>query len=228
MKLNIPPLNNLISGSPARILILVTCIIFMASGAVNNGFSWFYPAAPFAIVFVFQLRNFSKIHASLFVILAIIICLPLAWNHPKNSLLYPSLNAKAVFQTGWGYHQLSDTKHYSLVPPKFVASSRQHETIQPEFYVKSLVLFENPKQMHLAEMKESHPDFGTSLWAVFEDAEGNLYSVSENNLIEDIREGTIISKDLQTVKNLQSRWTWYLGNLMYWPIFPLLIPSIFK
>ncbi len=86
--------------------------------------------------------------------------------------------------------------------------------------------------MRMAKMSVSHADFGTELKPIFEDANGNLFSIFADNLIEEIQKGTIESNDLQGVENLQSLWTRCLGNLMYWPLILMIIissvMSIFK
>lgn len=225
MKRIISFLKKTFSCSSKNIFILIISIVFISGGAVNNGFSWFVPAIPFAVIFVLQLRYFSKKQTIWIVISMIVVCMPLAWNHSKNNILYPYLNTEVRFNSGWGYHQFYDSKYYSLVSPENISSSRKHEVLQPKFYSQTLVLLEDSIPMHMSKMSVSHADFGTSLIPVFEDANENLFSIYAVNLIDGIQKGTIESNDLQAVENLQSLLTRCLGNLMYWPLIPIIILS---
>jgi len=236
------PINNLpqsFSGTWINISLLALSILFMAGGAVNNGFTWFLLAIPFVILFFIQLRYFSKIQVAGILIVVIVILIPLGWNHPENRLLYPYLGAVAEFQQGWGYEQFSDSKYFSLVSPESVPFSRKFAASQPEFFTLKLVMLDGPVVMTMVRVGASHPDFSTVLRPIFKDSKGDLFSVNSDRLLEGIENGTVISDDLQNVKSLptgglnqgefkilQSRWSWLLGNLMYGPLFPFIIISL--
>ena len=109
-----------------------------------------------------------------------------------------------------------------LFSPERISSSREHDKSPPEFYI-----FEEAIQMHMVKMSVSHAELGTELKPIFFFFYRNLFSIFADNLIEAIKKGTIKSNDLQGVEDLQSLWTRCLGNLMYWPLIPMIILSLF-
>ncbi|MBX7158642.1 MAG: hypothetical protein K1X66_09690, partial [Verrucomicrobiae bacterium] len=162
--------------------LLIISILFIASGAINNGMNWFLPALPFFVIFTFQLRKLTEKEAFVVRWFVLIICIIFGWNHPKNKLLYPCVGAEIIILQEFG---------------------------QP-ISMKIVKVIGNPNLFT--------PFDGFT--AVFEngDVRGICDRMGEDELFENLAKGKIISSDLQGVKTLQSKWSEYLGNLMYWPM----------
>ncbi len=221
-------------GTWVNILLLSISIVFMAGGAVNNGFSGFFFAIPFMILFLFQLRHFTLIQVMGILCLVLVLLIPLRWNQPENKLLYPYLGSVVEFQKEWGYEHYEDSHYTSLVPPKYAATSFDDEGRLLDIPTATR---DTPTTMRMVRMEVSTADFGMQLKPIFEDSQGQRFSVYSRELFEGIDEGNVVSNDLKKVNRkpvllggftensdpLQSRWSQYLGNLMYWPMAPVII-----
>lgn len=94
-------------------------------------------------------------------------------------------------------------------------------------YTKHAQRFELPMTLTMSEVHVGHPNLGTQLEPIFIDKENQQYQSPNHRLLRTIKKGRIISKDLAEVSDLQSRWSWSLGILMAWPIFPILMATAF-
>ena len=205
-----------------NILTIIVSIIFIAGGSINRGFSGFFWAIPFVVIFYKKLKHYTKYQQIILVAILLFVCVPLGWNKTNNTMLYPYIGSQAVFVAGWGYVQYSDSKYYSLLSPER-AKNFEIGKYDQDFYSKPLATIDSALTMKMVEMDYSFADFGHQLIPVFVDSDGNKYKIYSRNFIEEIERGTIRSDDLEGVENFQSQWTEFLQNLMYWPMLPIIL-----
>lgn len=186
-------------------------MLFLAGGAANNGFMWFFPATPFLLLFVLGLHKLSFQESCLVTLLLSVICIVLGWNHPENKLIYPYLGAEITF---------TKESHVNVA----LAKINDNEIDYP----LELKLEELPKTMKLVKVVTNRQGFTTELQAILEDENKNRNLMDEDWLLQSLAEGRIVSSNLHEVKNLQSRWSKNLGNLMYWPCIIFIPTMIFK
>ena len=208
--------------TPGHWLLIGVSILFILGGSVNNGWTGFFWAIPFCVLLIFQLLKISRLIAV--IVTAVVAAVSIfVWEHPENKLIYPFLGSEVSFLPGWVDMQFSDSADRSLSPPEDAKFQLKHEKVQPEFYARPSRVIENIVPMKLVSVKVTHADLGTQLLPIMEDIDGNRYSLADDELLEGIKNGTANSSDLQNIKSLQSSWSVWLGNLMFWPATPVII-----
>jgi hypothetical protein len=206
-----------------RWVIIVISMIFIAGGAVNNGSTWFLMAIPFAVVFAFAIRPFSQTQKHLLVACLIALCLPLAWKHSENKLLYPYLGSRVEFLPGWGYEKYGSEEYFSLVDPESVSFRMEYPKQYEDKNWSDLKLVSSESShMRMVVMEVSHADLGIHLQPVFEDERGMRYTLGAHELSKELKLGTVKSEDLKDTTRLQSEWSFWLGRLMWYPSLPFM------
>lgn len=195
--------------------ILPICFIFILGGAANIGLTSFFMSLPFWILFYWRLCNYKKQTKIIVLLVTILTCSPLI---PKedNPLFFPDIGEKIQIDSNWVFKKYSDSKYLSLW---------KYDPLDNDSYATSTVQINKTIRLEMIKVSVSHPELGTSLWPVFIDKNGVEYTISESSLIEGVKDGSIISHDLIGTTNLQSRWTFYLGLLMGWPLIPIILLS---
>ncbi|WNC67256.1 hypothetical protein RI845_12080 [Thalassotalea nanhaiensis] len=193
--------------------LLPICFIFILSGAANNGFTSFFFALPFVVLFCIRLLSYKKETRNAILIVTALVCIPLL---PKemNTLYYPNIGAEIQIDAAWGYAKYHDSEYLSLWKREFIESDSRAD-------IKGR--FTAPLTLRMTKVSASHPSMGVSLWPVFVDSNGVEYTISESSLLSSLKDGSIQSHDFSGVNNLQSRWTFFLGLLMSWPLIFILI-----
>jgi len=225
-------MSNLIKKLLSNIIYLVQktftisiCALFIVGGAVNNGMTGSLMAVPFFIVFFLKLKSYDTRKRVFWLLLLILICAPLEWNKPKNTILYPYLNTEAEIKSGWGYEKHSD--YYTLISPEAIEFKIKSKKIPPFIHSRNIVVFDKDIRVKMDRMHVSHSEFSTHLLPVYLADDGTEYLIFTDDLFKGVSTGTIKSSALVGVDNLQSSWTISLGNLMSWPMAPAFIPLIF-
>ncbi|WP_235956109.1 hypothetical protein [Grimontia sedimenti] len=196
---------------------LAVCITFILGGAVNQGFSWFFLAIPFAIAFLFLLKHFSlKLKIALPIFVAVLVY-PLTWQHEKNKIIYPYLGDQFTASCGWQAVQYSrDFTGYS------------YETLVPkggkiyDYYVISKRPVPCGSDWTLTRVFVKHPDLSTLYYPVFSIG-GSEMAMSGYELNEAFASKKLKHDQIDTSYELQSEWTKSLSNLMMWPVAPIMI-----
>jgi len=225
-------MSNLIKKLLSNIIYLVQktftisiCALFIVGGAANNGMTGCLMAVPFLIVFFLKLKSYDTRIRVFWLLLLILICAPLEWNKPKNTILYPYLDTTAKIKSGWGYEKYSD--YYVLISPESIELERKSKKILPLIHSRNIVVFDKDIRVKMDRMHVSHSEFQTRLLPVYLADDGAEYLIFSDDLTNGVSTGTIESSPLMGVESLQSSWTMSLSNLMLWPMATAFIPLIF-
>ena len=202
--------------------LLVLSILMILAGAVNNGFTWFLLAIPYLILFLYLIKKFFKKQAIRLITAVSLAVILLGYDHSHNVLLYPYLGSEIQLTDGWGYQRFESSEVHYLKD----FTGRLDET-SPS-YISKQDLFQQPLKLTLSEIHATHPDMVLSLEPIFTTQTGDKLQISESELFKSIKEGRILSKDLDGVTNLQSRWTYWLSALLMWPRLPMMILGLFQ
>jgi len=189
-------------------------IIFVLSGAVNNGFSRFFMAIPFMILIClvgkFGIKRNKLFYFSIFmVIFSIIVNL----TQTKNPLIYPVLSNGYIEILEDGYHI-----EYSDGSGMFISEEERNDR---NFIYSEDTIFTDLKKgekYKVIGIKVAHPEFGTNVKLVTEVGQFSEYDYKSF-------EG---SQKINVNKNVQSSWSKKLSFLMLWPLFPGIFLSLFK
>ena len=195
----------------------------MIGGATNNGFSSFVLVIPFIVIFFVKIKPLCHLYQILLLLFLTIVCSCLAWDKPKNILLYPYLNTEIEVMTGWAYIKTSDAMDYQLIAPSSINFWRDNIRHEENYFDDELVILKKTIHLTMERVEALHVGFSTQLKPVFLDVKGNQFTLFSEDLYEGIRLGTIKSSALENVNSLQSKGTKYFGDLMFWPLLPLFI-----
>lgn len=213
-----------------RNTILTISYLFVLGGALNQGVSGVAMSLPFLLtIFILTSNKPYNKNKRLFYISFIMICLSLASDHGKNKLIYPSIGDAFTATCGWeatiyddGYAELSPTDPHKnkLKDYDIEITGYQRATIDKykipcgeKWILKKVVL--------------THPDFSTRHNPLFQigDKELLVFYGDFNKLLE---RGDLSHPDIKISDDLQSFWTVAVSSLMYWPVIPIVLSSIFK
>ncbi|CAV18409.1 Conserved hypothetical protein; putative exported protein [Vibrio atlanticus] len=198
-------------------LVLIICVLFIASGAVNQGFSGFFMSLPFMITLIYTLKGCSfKVKVSSIVVVAILIT-PLVWKHEENKIIYPWIGDEFVADCGWKavkYEQSYTGYNYETLIPKGAKVDEQ--------YVISQRLISCDASWKLIRVFVHHPDLGTLYYPVFSitNVEATMSGYELNDAFE---AKTLNHSQINYSYELQSEWTNNLSSLMMWPTIPILL-----
>lgn len=213
-----------------RNTILTISYLFVLGGALNQGVSGVAMSLPFLfIIFILTIDRSYKTNKTFFYISLIMIFLSFISDHGKNKLIYPSIGEEFTATCGWeatiyddGYAELSPTEPHKnkLNDYDIEITGYQRATIDKykipcgeKWILKKVVL--------------THPDFSTRQNPLFQigDKELLVFYGDFDKLLE---RGELSHPDINSSDDLQSFWTVTVSSLMYWPVIPIVLSSIFK
>jgi len=216
-------------------IFLAVSIIFCIGGAFNVGMSGVFFAVPFMFLLGFissgTLRGFF---ASLAFILA---CFIINSNIYKNSFVFPILKngVEMVVTHDNIFLRYSDGSGLFLEPGSVihnnVIQAEKNEILNDFLKDDSRSSMELPDGSDIRQLIKFKKDQKIKIKGVYNfggiDSENRNYIVAEFGRVseEEIEKGNIkITPD----NPVQSKWSVYLGNLMYWPMLPIALLSIFN
>lgn len=94
-------ISQLISRQKLGWINIVISIVGILFGALNNGFTKFYFALPFLILFIVQIKYVNKAFASILLVIVVAFGVYIGWDLPHSKLLYPVLNEDVIFSGDW-------------------------------------------------------------------------------------------------------------------------------
>ena len=211
-----------LTSTVRNVLFLAVSLLFIFSGAVNLGFSGFLFAIPFLIAFFILIKNYRKKYKYSLITVVAIICVFFLWNKPNNKIIFPYIGSKAEIVSGWAYVKTSDSNYFYLITPESI-DWWQNES--DNSYPLELVVLDKSLELTMdrVEPEIEYPTFILSLKIFFTDSNGVNYYIYPEELLKGIAVGDIKSDELKRVESFQSIWTNYLGNLMYWPMLPMML-----
>lgn len=183
--------------SSLKVLTLL-CIVFIASSALNDGFSRFVCGIPFYAGLFYcahklKLNNKLKIVAGSYIIGSILFNLTLT----HNPFIYPIIGGKITFLEDGFITQYSDNSAgFSTAPMHIECAGCGQQTIHT---------IKKGDQLEVQGIKATHPDLSTKLTLITN--KGNL-SLPESHLVQYSK--TLSSPVLK------------LNVLMYYPVIPIM------
>ena len=211
---------ELISKSGRNDFFLAVSLLFILGGVVNIGITGFLFAIPFLFTFFMLVKHYSRQSKYSLIILVVTVCVFFIWNKPKNTLIFPYLGSKAEVVSGWAYVKTYDSNNLHLIPPENIETWKKNLDSK---YLLELVILDKNIELTMDRVELTYPEFVLSLTIIFTDSNGVNYSIFPEELIKGVAINDIKSKQLKGVESYQSTWTEYLGNLMLWPMLPIII-----
>ncbi|EPF2927425.1 hypothetical protein ACSL9C_000257 [Vibrio navarrensis] len=194
---------------------LATCAAFIVAGAVNQGFSGFTFALPFAAVFLYLLKRFSFKVRVIALCGIVLMVLPFAWQHEENTIIYPWIGDEFIASCGWeaitygkeftGYQYATLVFEGDEVDEKHLLS-RRPISCEATWALKRVLV--------------RHPDLSTQYYPVFS-IDGFEATMSGRELNTAFQAGRLTHAHIARSYELQSEWTQDLSQLMMWPSVPI-------
>ncbi|CCN84580.1 conserved hypothetical protein [Vibrio nigripulchritudo SFn27] len=201
----------------ASALVIAISIVFMISGVVNQGFSRFTFAIPFAITFIFAIRQFSHLTKAVITVPTLLVMLTLSLNQGKSKLFYPWIGNGFIASCGWSIVEDSSSPWgsniLSLEHESEFINGQEGRKIRPLPCGSILVL---------EEVKVRHPELSELYYPVFATSKGEKVTFSHWAFNKAMKSNTLINDGINVENGFQSKWSLYLGKLMMWPMIPLI------
>lgn len=214
-------------------LLIVVSIVFSLGGAFNVGMSGFWMATPFMLFLVALSLKRSRrdfVLSSIFVV----ICIAINLTIDKNPLVFPVLREETQIEVSKNnlYRSFSD-KSGSFVEVKdiYVNKPATEQQNQLDSFLKddrassmqisdsAIVSSDDVQTIYKLKAGQRFPVLGVYNFGGIDSENENYLVTALGHIGEDeIRKGNIrIVPDVP----VQSEWSKYLGNLMYWPVAPI-------
>lgn len=213
---------------------VVASAVMSLGGAFNVGWSSFYLATPFMAFLVYKgyKRGTSFFVVSIIFILA---CITVNKTLEKNSFVFPILKGGEATVLKDGFQRTFEDGSGG-----FIAFENLTINEPSDYQQKVFDEFRNDPTRTKLKYYDSFPVTITKI------KQGEVYKVvgifhQTGDFSDDISIITEVGKfrvedmdknsrtySIQANKPLQTTWSKYLGNLMYWPIFPIVIMSAFN
>lgn len=216
-------------------LLIVVSLVFSLGGAFNVGMSGFWMAAPFMLFLVvlsFKRSRKFFVFSSIFVVICIIINLTI----DKNPLVFPVLREGTQIEILKNslYRSFSDGSG-SFIEGKdiYINEPTTEQRDQLDSFLKN-------DRMSLMQISDSAIVSSDNIQTIYKLKAGQRFSVlgvynfggidSENQnylvtALGRVGEDEMQKGNIRIVPDVpvQSKWSKYVGNLMYWPVAPLLV-----
>ncbi len=215
-------------------LFIAVSIIFSLGGAFNVGMTGFWMATPFMLLLVVLSLKRSRGYAvlsSVFVVICIIINLTI----DKNPLVFPVLREGTQVEISKNslYRKFNDESG-SFVKEEDIYTNKptteqqnQLDSFLKDDGASSTQISESDsiQTIYKLESNQRFPILGVYNFGGIDSKNQNYLVTIFGHVAEDeIREGNIrIIPDVP----IQSRWSKYFGNLMYWPVVPIRLLTAF-
>ena len=219
-------------------LIIIISFIFSLGGAFNVGMSGFWMAAPFMLsllVVSFKRSRRFFVFSSIFIVICVIINVTIY----KNPLVFP------VLQEGTEIEISKDSLYCSFNDGSglFIEEKQiyiNEPTIQQRNQLDSFLKDDRVSSMQISDSAIVSSDNTQTIYKLKAGQRflvlgvynfGGIDSTNQNYLITKlghIGEDEVQKENVRIVPDMpiQSQWSKYLGNLMYWPTFPLMLLTI--
>ncbi len=217
-----------------NISFIIISILFSLGGAFNVGTTRFWMSVPF--MFILILLSFKRnIKYGIATIIFIIVCIIINLTIYKNSFVFPILKSgvSVEIQKDGLYESFSDGSG-SFVDEKniYINKPTQEQQEQLDNFLKddslSLIKIVDSATVSSDDIITIHKvKAGQKLPILRVFNFGGIDSQNQNYLVTelgDINEDEIEKGSIIITQNtlVQSKWSKYLGNLMYYPLVPIL------
>ncbi len=215
-------------------ILIIVAVIFSLGGAVNSGWSAFYLAIPFMGYLIYQ--GYKK--SILFFVLSIlfvIACIVTSKTLEKNPFIFPILRGGEVTVVRDGFQRTFEDGSGGFIPFEELTVNEPTESQKKIFsdFVnnpeqKSLTYFDS-FNITVTKIKKGETYKVTGVYHQTADLTDAISVVTEIGRfrLEDFNpESSRYSVDVN--KKIQTSWSKYLGNLMYWPVLPIVAMTAFN
>lgn len=216
-------------------LLIVISVVFSLGGAFNVGMSVFWMATPFMLLLVilsFKRSRKDFVFSSIF----IVICITINLTIDKNPLVFPVLREGTQIEVLKNslYRSFSDGSG-SFIEGKVIHINEL--TTEQRNQLDSFLKDDRASSMQISDSTIVSSD---NIQTIYKLKAGQRFSVlgvynfggidsqNQNYLVTalgHVGEDEIQKGNIRIVPDVpvQSKWSKYLGNLMYWPVAPLLL-----
>lgn len=218
-------MKTIADNSTLASAIMIVCAIFTYGGAVNLGWSGFTMAVPFMALWFLIARKSNK---PLMIASAIIFMMILGFYGLKktnNDIFYPAngmtitLNKDSCFNSYARKYEDNKSNYILISEFKNTDDCLNSHQSMPDVIKSKLVPAGTSYIISRTEV--SHADMGEQFVAYATDTDGEVY----------ISDPSLFNKDASTVldiSDLRRPYFYYPSVLMMWPLFPILIFSVFS
>lgn len=219
----------------ATVVAVVISAVFSLCGAFNVGETGFWMATPFmAFLIIFSFRSGQKYH-KMFSIVFIAVCIAISMTLYKNPWVFPILQEgtqvevlkKSLYRSfSDGSGSFVEANDIYINTPSAEQQSELDSFLQDDnassMQVNDVMSWSD-KTIYKLKAGQRFPVLGVYNFGGMDSENRNYVVTALGHMSEDeIQEGNMrIVPDLP----IQSQWSKYLGNLMYWPVPVLLVQS---
>lgn len=221
-------------------LVIAISILFSIGGAFNVGMTGFWMATPFMLFLSFLTfkKNRMVFVSSLFFIL---VCIVINLTIYKNMLVFP------ILKKGVQIEVINDSlyRKFSDESGSFIKPSDVYINEPTQEQKDALNSFLNNDTSSSIEISDSAIVTQDNTQVIFKLKKeekivikrvynfGGIDSTNINYLVTEL--GNMSEKEIEKGNiriipdiPIQSKWSRYLGNLMYWPVFPIALITVLK
>ncbi len=214
--------------------LLVVCMIMSLGGAVNSGMTYFFMAIPFAGYLCWVAKG-SKKHLT-FAIFFVLLCVLVSVTRDANPFIFPIISNGTALVAKDGFYRAFDDGSGSFTEYKDITLNEPNP--QQKNIIENFIVAKDVKTVTIPDT-DSRSGGSLTLTKL---SKGEVYPITgiyhegfdlgeyqsvKTSIgmfpLSDINEGYFILN-----KPIQSKWSKILGNLMYWPIAPIALGSMFK
>ncbi len=215
-------------------------VLFSLGGAFNVGMTGFWTAVPFMVLLSFLTFKKNRI-VFVYSLVFILVCITINLTIYKNPFVFP------VLKNGVQIEVVSDSlyRKFSDGSGSFIKPDDVYINEPTKEQKDALNNFSNSDHSSSIEISDSAIVSHDNMQVVFKLKKeqkltikgvhnfGGIDSTNMNYLVtelgnmseEEIEKGNI---RITPEAAVQSKWSRYLGNLMYWPVFPVVILTMFN
>lgn len=218
--------------SPLNKFFVFFSAIMSLGGAFNSGWSSFYLAIPFMAYLVYK---GYKSGTSFFVasIIFVLACIAVSKTLEKNSFVFPVLKGGEVTVLKDGFQRTFQDGSGGFVAFENLTTNKPSNEQQKVFDdfktdpTRNKLEYYDSFTSTITKIKKDEKYAVTGLFDQTDDLSSTVSIITSVGKfrIEDI-DSKSATYSIKLNKKLQTTWSKYLGNLMYWPVFPILIMTV--
>lgn len=202
-----------------KIVAVIVAAIFTVSGAVNLGAFGIFPAIPFVVFLLFTMFKWGKKFVVIGLVVLVLITPIYIFRKTSPEKFLKSQNKEIVTLTNLCLTKYHDTKQENFVLSGEMRNEKDCDSSNIHGAQKWEVL---PKgsTLKIESIQVSHADMGEKYSITSKVPLGKLVLLYPHNASFD-------GVEPLTEDDLRYKWLYRLSLLMYWPIFPMMIRTLF-
>lgn len=201
-----------------RSIVLLISLIYICSGAANWGFFGYWIAAPFVLLFVYLAVELKSNKQRMFWLFLAGVLVPLlAYDHSKNSLIFPAIGSDASLGCGWIALQFQPG--YSS--HEFFSLYRSESSQSNELFDDAIERITIPcgHKVVLDQLHFTYPEFEGWFQPVFKDESDRYYTLHAFRVDEALDSSYIVFPNIKNNWELESWLSRFFGDARWSLIF---------